>query len=57
VQAYNDPGTVSPGEFGAVLSHGMSSGATGVMMFTSSSVAEDRDKTETMKTIYTEISD
>ncbi len=56
VQAYNDPVSISSMEFGTVLSHGMSAGATGVMMFTSYAVAEDRDKTETMKKAYSDIS-
>ena len=53
VQAYNDPVPISAEEFGRVLSYGLSGDATGVMMFTSSSVAEDDAKTETMKRVYT----
>jgi hypothetical protein len=55
VQAHNDPVPISAEEFGVVLSHGLSGGATGVMMFTSSSVAEDRAKMETMRRVYTEM--
>lgn len=53
VQAYDDPARISPEEFGTILSYGLSAGATGVMMFTSQSVAEDPGKTEAMKRFYT----
>jgi hypothetical protein len=53
VQSYNDPKTISAAEFEKVLQYGTTSQATGVMMFTSSSVAEDDKKIETMKKVYT----
>ena len=53
VQAYNDPNAISPGEFEKVLRYGSGAQATGVMMFTSNSVAEDEKKIETMKKVYT----
>jgi len=52
VQAYDDPTPISAGEFGDVLRHGASSGASGVMMFTSYSVAESEEKTKTMKEVF-----
>jgi len=54
VQAYNDPDTISFGEFEKVLRYGAGSGATGVMMFVASSVADDKEKTEVMKRLYGE---
>ncbi len=53
VQAYNDPGIISADEFEKVLEYGSGAQATGIMMFTSSSVAEDERKIETMKKVYT----
>ena len=54
VQAYNDPSVISEREFEKVLRHGLSAGATGVMMFTSRSVADDETKTDIMKKVYME---
>jgi len=54
VQAYNDPDEVTPDEFKAVLQNGSGSCATGIMMFTASSVADSPEKTETLKKIYSE---
>ena len=53
VQAHNDPGIISAEEFAKVLSYGSGSEATGVMMFTSNSVAEDARKIEAMRKVYT----
>ena len=53
VQAHNDPNTISPDEFEEVLRFGAMAGATGVMMFTSNSVAEDQQKVERMSKVYT----
>ncbi len=53
VQAYNDPGMIDALTFEKVLQYGTSASATGVMMFTSYAVAEDEEKTKTMKKIYT----
>ncbi len=52
VQSYNDPGIISPEEFEKVLRYGTAGRATGVMMFTTNSVAEDPAKTATMKKVY-----
>ncbi len=54
VQAHNDPGIISAGEFENVLRYGTSGKATGVMMFTSYAVAEDEKKIEVMKKVYGE---
>jgi hypothetical protein len=54
VQAYDDPNIVSAGEFEKLLQYGLSSEATGVMMFTSNSVAENDKKTETMQKVYSD---
>jgi hypothetical protein len=53
VQAHNDPVPISSEEFETVLLYGLSAEATGVMMFTSLSVAEDPAKTEIMRRVYT----
>jgi hypothetical protein len=52
VQAHNDPHIISAEEFEKVLQYGSGAESTGVMMFTSNSVAEDANKTETMKRVY-----
>ncbi|HEX6892531.1 MAG TPA: hypothetical protein VF141_17610 [Chryseolinea sp.] len=54
VQSYNDPKTISPAEFESVLRYGAGAQATGIMMFTSNSVADDDQKVVTMKKVYTE---
>jgi len=54
VQAYNDPKTISPLEFENVLRYGAGAQSTGVMMFTSNSVAEHEEKIERMKKVYVE---
>ena len=53
VQAHNDPNVISAEEFEKVLRHGAGAEVTGVMMFTSNSVAEDEKKIESMKRLYT----
>lgn len=53
VQAHDDPGIISSEEFEAVLRSGLSGRSSGVMMFTSYSVAEDEGKTAAMKEVYT----
>jgi hypothetical protein len=53
VQSYNDPNIISAEEFEKVLQYGSGAQASGVMMFTSNSVAEDEKKIETMKKVYT----
>jgi hypothetical protein len=54
VQAYNDPKAISSAEFESVLRYGAGAQASGVMMFTSNSVAEEEGKIATMKKIYTD---
>jgi hypothetical protein len=56
VQAYDDPAVISSEEFGMVLHFGAGAGSTGIMMFTSSAVAENPSKTEMMKEIYSDLS-
>lgn len=53
VQSHNDPNIISAEEFEKVLRYGSGAEATGVMMFTSNSVAEDAKKVEMMKKVYT----
>jgi hypothetical protein len=55
VQAYNDPYVISRDEFETVLRGGLSGKASGVMMFTSHAVAEDKGKTEIMREVYTSL--
>ena len=52
VQSYNDPKVITAEEFEKVLRYGAGDDATGVMMFTSYSVAEDEKKIKTMKKVY-----
>jgi len=54
IQSYNDPGIISAEEFEQVLRYGAGAQATGVMMFTSNSVAGDEKKLEIMTKVYTE---
>ena len=52
VQAYNDPHIISAEEFEQVLQGGLSGKSSGVMMFTTNAVAEDKYKMEVMKRLY-----
>lgn len=52
IQSYDDPNIISAEEFEKVLRYGLGAEATGVMMFTSNSIAENDKKTETMKKVY-----
>ncbi|WPP51442.1 family 10 glycosylhydrolase [Catalinimonas niigatensis] len=52
VQAHDDPYTISPKEFQTVLEGGLSAASSGVMMFTTHSVAEDEGKIQVMKSLY-----
>jgi len=54
VQAHNDPGIVSADEFETVLRGGLTGEASGVMMFTTHAVAQDEDKTQVMKKVYSQ---
>ncbi|MGI9542929.1 MAG: hypothetical protein ACR2MX_06685, partial [Cyclobacteriaceae bacterium] len=53
VQAHNDPHVITSDEFETVLRGGLSGKASGVMMFTSNAVAEDKGKIAVMKKVYT----
>jgi len=55
VQAYNDPEEISIEEFETVLRGGLAGKSSGVMMFTTNAVADDKGKTEIMKKVYTEL--
>ena len=57
VQAHDDPGIISGEDFETVLRGGLAGAASGVMMFTTHSVAEDEDKIEVMKNVYTRVPD
>lgn len=52
VQAHDDPGIVSEKDFETVLRGGLSGKSSGIMMFTSYSVAEEPYKIEVMKRVY-----
>lgn len=52
VQAHDDPGIISKEEFETVLKGGLAGESTGVMMFTTNSVAEDEVKIEVVKSLY-----
>ena len=51
VQAYDDP-PVTAQEMVQALNNGLAGRSTGVMMFTSGSVAEDADKLEAVRMFY-----
>ena len=53
VQAYNAP-PVSADELAQVLRYGLSGKSSGVMMFTNGSIAEDPQKIEAVRTVYTQ---
>jgi len=55
VQAYGDPRAISSEEFEIVLKGGLAGESSGVMMFTTSAIAEDKGKTEVMKKVYTNL--
>lgn len=57
VQAYDDPHPVTPEEFERVLLNGITAEATGIMMFTSRAVAASDAKTETLKRVYSGLTD
>jgi len=52
VQAHNSPGTVSPEEFRQVLMEGSKSPASGIMMFSAESIAQEPAKIEVLKKFY-----
>ena len=51
VQAHNDPGVITAEAFEKVLRYGAIGRSSGVMMFTSHSVAEEEEKTAIMKKV------
>ncbi|GJM28174.1 MAG: hypothetical protein DHS20C17_08090 [Cyclobacteriaceae bacterium] len=55
VQAYDDPRIISAAEFETVLRGGLSGKSTGVMMFTSNAVAEDKEKIAIMRQLYSSL--
>jgi hypothetical protein len=55
VQAYDDPVKISAEAFETVLKGGLSASSTGVMMFTTYSVAQDTAKTEIMNKLYNDL--
>lgn len=55
VQAHNSPAVISSEEFETVLRGGLAGKSSGVMMFTTSAVAEDKGKTEVVKRVYTQL--
>jgi hypothetical protein len=57
VQAHNDPGIISSEEFETVLKGGLAGPSSGVMMFTTRSVAEDEGKIAVMKNVYNSLSE
>jgi len=52
VQAHDEPREISPAEFSRVLQLGRAGGATGVMMFTIGSVAQNPEKMRVLKDLY-----
>lgn len=52
VQAYNNPYTITAEEFEAVLRGGMTAKASGIMMFTTNAIAEDKEKAAVVKKVY-----
>lgn len=55
VQAYNNPGKVSAEEFEKVMRGGLAGASSGLMMFTTRSVAEEDEKVAVVKKLYLEI--
>ena len=51
-QAHNSPGTVSPEEFRQVLMEGSKSPASGIMMFSAESIAQEPAKIEVLRQFY-----
>jgi hypothetical protein len=52
VQAHNNPGIVSPEEFRLVLREGSKAPASGIMMFSAESIAEEPEKIEVLREFY-----
>ena len=55
VQAHDSPEKISASEFKAVLKGGLSGKSTGVMMFTTGAVSENKEKIKVMKALYRSI--
>ncbi|MEO1011339.1 MAG: hypothetical protein AAFX53_08545 [Bacteroidota bacterium] len=53
VQAHNSPDSISASEFETVLKGGLSGESSGVMMFTTAALAEDRAKIKVARKVYT----
>jgi hypothetical protein len=52
VQAYNNPQVISPEDFNEVLRQGSKKPASGIMMFSAESIAQEPAKVEVLKTYY-----
>ncbi|MET2984325.1 family 10 glycosylhydrolase [Aureibaculum conchae] len=55
IQAHNSPSVISNEDFETALMAGLAGKSTGVMMFTTSAVAEDEGKIEVMKRVYNKL--
>ena len=55
VQAHDDPNIISDKEFEKILRGGLAGKSSGVMMFTTGSVAKSEGKTEVLKKVYLEL--
>ncbi len=55
VQAHDSPGVVSEKAFQTVLTGGLSACSSGVMMFTTGAVAENKGKLEVVKSVYGDV--
>lgn len=53
VQAHNDPKVITASEFEIVMKGGLADKSSGVMMFTTRAIAEDPNKIEVLRKIYT----
>lgn len=53
VQAHNDPKIITASEFETVMKGGLAGESSGVMMFTTRALAEDLEKIEVLRKIYT----
>jgi len=52
VQAYNNPYTMTAPEFEIVMKGGLAAKSSGIMMFTTKAIADDKEKIEVVKNMY-----
>jgi hypothetical protein len=52
VQAHGDPRPITAAEFRTVMTGAMQGRASGIMMFTTRSVAEDPEKIDVLRELY-----